>query len=211
MIQLWQSVLSVVIPGVILAVIKRQLDWRGPRLVYYISGVLSQRIPVPAQSAPASPQAVGVQQTQPVSLNAYTLTIRNTGNTPARNIDISHPIWPLHHQVSPLLQYNIVPFEGQGPRLIRIHSLGPKESVSISYVYGAIQATRAEDILEYVRSEDGPAQQIGVILNQVYPKWFHQLVLLLCSLGLIFIGVIIWWLFPPLLQGIQWLVNFPRS
>ncbi len=29
MIQLWQSVLSVVITGVILAVIKRQLDWRG--------------------------------------------------------------------------------------------------------------------------------------------------------------------------------------
>src|SRR3989338_5206699 len=199
----FQWLFSIVIPDFI----RRKINHRGPKLVYYSSEIITHRI-VPTPPAQDGNQQVAAIPPQPLWLNSLVITIRNNGNSSARNIEVSHPQAPQHFQLTPAIQHTVQRSDDGRRMTIRIPSIGPNETIAISYLFGPI--ANWNDLLEYVRSEDGLAEKINMILNRVFPNWFNIMILGFCLLGLVFLGIIIWWLYPPLVQAINWLIHFPR-
>ena len=203
-----QWLISIIIPVIITEFIRREINHRGPKLVYYSSEIITHRIMMP-RPATGDVQQQSVPSTlQPIWLNSVVLTIRNNGNSTAKNIEVSHPQAPEHYQLTPAIQHTIEPSDDSRRMTIRIPSLGSRETVAISYLFGPV--ANWNDLLEYVRSEDGLAKKINVILNRVFPNSFNVMVLSFCLLGLVFLGVILWWLYPPVVYTINWLIHFPR-
>lgn len=190
-----QIILSVIIPGLILAFIQRRIDRKGPRLVYYVSAATWFTDIFPQQQAPRR------------DLHVITIAIRNNGNQVARNIDISHFRWPMHFQVVPFITHQIMP-DPTNPRVIRLISLNPGETIWISYLFD--QIINPDNFIEYVRSEEVMANRTYMILNPIFPTRLIKLLWALIMLGLIFVGITIWWLYPPISHTIIWLVSFPR-
>lgn len=203
-----QWVVTIIVPVVITELIRREINHRGPKLVYYSSQVITHRLVIPRPPNPDNQQQ-NLQPAQPIWLNSFVMTLRNNGNSIARNIEISHPQAPQHFQLTPAIQHTVEKADDDRRMTIRIPSIGPKETVAISYLFGPV--ANWSDLLEYVRSEDGTAKKINVILNRVFPRWFNVMVLGFCLLGLVFLGVIIWWLYPPMAQIMKWLIQYPRS
>ncbi len=192
-----QILLSVVIPGLILGYVNKCLNSRGPRLLYFVSAATWF-------TNIQSQQQGGPQQ----NLHVVTIAIRNNGNAVARRIDISHFQWPVYFQIVPFISHQVINDQNNRPRVIRLDSLNPGETVWISYVFGVLIDTNA--FIEYVRSEEVAGSQTRMLLNPVVsPRLVKVLgVLILC--GLIFIGTAIWWLYPPAMEGVRELIKFPR-
>lgn len=190
-----QIILSVVVPGLILAFIQRRINQRGPRLVYYVSAA--------TWFTDIFPQQQGSNR----DLHVITIAIRNNGNQVARNIDISHFRWPMHFQVVPFVAHQVLP-DLTNPRVIRLISLNPGETIWISYLFA--QIINPDNFIEYVRSEEVMANRTFMILNPIFPQRVIKLLWLLIILGLIFVGVIIWWFYPPFVSAVSWIIKFPR-
>lgn len=178
------GIFSVLIPGVILILIKNRLNLRRARLIYYISSVSDFIL---------APQEVGQK---PLPIFTHLITIKNNGNKAVENVDICHFFLPKDFRVTPSLEYEIV-----NEKIIRFKSLGPKESVTISYVYFTMLLPH--QIHEYVRSKDGYAKYVSMILNPVFPKWFNILAIVLMCLGLVLIGFFIWWITSLVIHAIK--------
>lgn len=194
-----QTILSVIIPGLILAYLTKRLNQQGPKLVYYVSAAtwFTNIFPQP--------------QTPPRNLHVITIAIRNNGNQVAKNVDISH-LWPsLHFQVVPFIQHEIVknPSGANIPWVLRLASLNPGETTWISYLFDGI--VNQETFIEYVRSEEVLANRTNMILNPIFPASLNKFLAVLLILGIIFIGFIIWWAYPPLAHTVQWLISYPRG
>ena len=205
-----KGLLAFLIPYIILELIRREINYKGPKLVYYLSQITTHAVPVPQQAQ--SPSVTGnspAPSVQTFWLNSYVLTIRNNGNVAAHEIEISHPQWPHHFEIRPLIRHEIGVRPNGQRRWIRIPSLAPKETVSISYLFGPVQ--NWADLLEYVRSEEGIATKLEMNLNRVFPMWLNWTFLFFSILGLIFLGVIIWWLYPPLTYLLERVIKFPRG
>lgn len=192
-----QVVISVLVPGIILALLSKRLSQKGPKLVYYISAATWFSNIQPAQP--------GGQQQQ---LHVVTIAIRNNGNAVAKKIDISHFQWPFHFQIVPFISNSVINDSSNRPRVIRLDSLNPSETVWISYVFNFIVDTNA--FIEYVRSEEVNGSQTRVLLNPIVSPRLVKVLLVLLVFGLIFIGLAIWWLYLPISSCIQWLLKFPR-
>ncbi len=203
-----KGLFAVLVPSIIVELIRREINHQGPRLVYYLSEITTHAIPqnpppqaIQSSSSPSTPQTI--------FLNSYVLTVRNNGNIAAHNIEISHPQWPHHFEIRPFVRHEVVQGPNGQSRWIQIPSLAPKETISISYLFGPV--ANWANLLEYVRSEEGVASKLDMNLNRVFPMWFNGMVWGFCFLGLIFLGVIIWWLYPPIVHFIGVLINFPRG
>ncbi|MBF0594597.1 MAG: hypothetical protein HQL22_06485 [Candidatus Omnitrophica bacterium] len=203
-----QWLVSIVIPVIITEFIRRQINHRGPKLIYYSGEVITHRI-LPKVNQGDVQQSQNIPAPQPVWLNSLIITIRNNGNTAAKNVEVSHPQAPEHYQLAPAIQHTVVRSDDGRRMTIQIPSIAPKETVAISYLFGTI--ANWNDVLEYVRSDEGHAEKINVILNRVFSMWFNIMVLGFCLLGIVFLGVIIWWLYLPAVFGIKWLIHFPRG
>lgn len=190
-------IFSVLIPGIILAIIQKKINSDGVKLNYYISSASQFNIPFTDEG--------GNQKFN--NLYIHTLTFRNNGNKTAHNIDISHFIWPLYHQVSPFVPNEIISDPTTNfKKIIRFQTLGPGEAVSISYIYPT--PVLPYQCIEYVRSSEGPAALMPVILNRAFPNWFNTVVLILCFLGLVCIGLFVWRFMPILLYVLKWTISF---
>jgi len=194
---IFQSVLTIVIPGIILAIIERKINKKGPNLLYYVSAA--------TWFTNIAPQQAGGQAQ---NLHIITIAIRNSGTQVAKKIDISHFLLPLHFQVVPYLVSDTVPPNSTSPKVIKLNSLNPGEIVWISYVFN--QIVNPDTFIEYVRSEEVRGTRSNMILNPVLSPNFLRFLWVLLILGIIFIGVLIWWLYPPLIQCIKWIISFPR-
>lgn len=204
-----QGLFAFLIPYIILELIRREINYKGPKLVYYLSQITTHAIPAPQPAQPTTEQGMPpARPIQTIWLNSYVLTIRNNGNVAAHAIEISHPQWPHHFEIRPLVRHEIVEGPSGQRRWIRIPSLAPKETASISYLFGPVQ--NWADLLEYVRSEEGVAAKLEMNLNRVFPVWLNWMFLIFSVLGLIFLGVIIWWLYPPLVHFLEFVIKFPR-
>lgn len=193
----FQILLSVMIPGIILALIQQKLANRGPRLLYYVSAATWFTNIQPQQQG-------GPQQ----SLHVVTIAIRNNGNQVARRIDISHFQWPMHFQIVPFIAHQVINDPSGRPRVIRLDSLNPGETVWISYVFNSIIDTNT--FIEYVRSEEVIGTQTRMLLNPIMSPRLAKFLVGLVFCGIIFIGIAIWWLYPPIAGGLRLLIKFPR-
>ena len=205
-----KSLLTFLIPYIILELIRREINYKGPKLVYYLSQITTHALPAPQQNQAAVDEtSTPAVVPQTIWINSYVLTIRNNGNVAAHNIEISHPQWPHHFEMRPLVRHETMTGPNGQKRWIHIPSLAPKETVSISYLFGPVQ--NWADLLEYVRSEEGVATKLEMNLNRVFPTWLNWMLLIFSILGLIFLGVIIWWLYPPVVNLIELLIKYPRG
>lgn len=203
-----KGLLAFLIPYVILELIRREINHKGPKLVYYLSPITTHAVPS-VQTPPSAASNPPVPAPQTIWLNSYVLTIRNNGNVAAHDIEISHPQWPHHFEIRPLVRHETVPGPNGQRRWIRIPALAPKETVSISYLFGPVQ--NWGDLLEYVRSEEGVATKLEMNFTRVFPMWLNWIFLIFSVLGLVFLGVIIWWLYPPLAHFVEILIKYPRA
>lgn len=188
---------SVLIPGIILAIIQKRINSDGVKLNYYVSNASQFNIPFTDEG--------GQQKFN--NLYIHTLTFRNNGKLTAHDIDISHFIWPMYHQVSPFVPNEIISDPTTNfKKIIRFKTLGPGEAISISYIYPT--PVLPYQCIEYVRSSEGPAALVPMILNRAFPNWFNMVVLILCLLGLVCIGLFVWKFMPIFLYASKWIINF---
>jgi hypothetical protein len=113
-----------------------------------------------------------------VVLQTNALTVQNTGRRPAEDVQILHKLRPDFFQVSPSLQY----FESETPageHVITVPHLGPSEYFTIQLL-----SYKTVPQLLSIRCKDGPAVQIPIMLQRVYPRWFNASAGLLLVLGL---------------------------
>jgi hypothetical protein len=61
-----------------------------------------------------------------------------------------------------------------------------------------------------VRSEEMVASRTNMILNPIFPPRLAKFLGILLIFGLVFIGISIWWLYPPITQCVNWIIKFPR-
>jgi len=182
---------SIIIPGIIIGWVKIKLDWKGSRLSYYVSNIADFIV---KSSDP---------EKQDTKIYTHSINIKNNGNVSAEQVDVSHRLLPLDYHITPCLEHEIL-----NNRVVRFKNISPGEIVTISYLY--FSSLTPHQIHEYVRSKDGYARHVGMILNPIYPRWFNILILGFMILGLIFLGMFIWWIMPVIIHGIKYVVNFPR-
>lgn len=139
-----------------------------PKLLYWIPGTFTFELKEPK-----------------LAIRTDSVTIQNDGRKPATNIEIVHKERPDHFQFSTAISYS-EETTPSGEHIIKVPSLGPKEHVNIQL----LGHTKIPVLLN-VRSAEGPAQNIQVHLQRIFPKWVYVFVGALMLLGF---GFGVYWL-----------------
>jgi hypothetical protein len=106
----------------------------------------------------------------PIHVHTHAVVLRNVGRQPATNVRLHHHTLPdfsirpsINCQTEDLLD---------GTRDIIIPKLVPGEEVTVSYLY--FPPLTAADINAGIKSDQGFARQIPVLLQRQYPGWFNR-------------------------------------
>ena len=118
---------------------------------------------------------------QPVQVNTHSVVLKNTGRRSATNVRLSHNVLP-DFSIWPALGYRVEDLPG-GSREIVIPTLVPREEVTVSYLY--FPPLTADQINAGIKSEQGFARTIPVLLQRQYPQWFN-----LTAAGFILVGIV---------------------
>ena len=134
-----------------------------------------------------------------LELQTDTITIQNIGRAAARNVEIVFGRKPDHFQIQPSVVHQTELLDN-GHFAIKIPSLGPKELVTLGiFSYENIPEPQS------LRSDDGPAQVVPILLQRAAPKFLIWTLIVLSLIGL---GTIAFGLFElgkwalPLLGGL---------
>ncbi|MGH8556214.1 MAG: hypothetical protein ACRESZ_01890 [Methylococcales bacterium] len=167
MIIQWQVVATIAAPLIALFVgiwANRRVESR-PALISYFGHVSSFRYTPPGG--------------QLVIIHTHAVILRNTGRRSATNVRLSHRILP-DFNIWPAVMHHIedVP---SGGRDIVIPTLVPGEQVTLSYLY--FPPHTVADVNAGIKHDGGFAQQIPVLLQRQYSRWFNITEGLLMLLG----------------------------
>jgi hypothetical protein len=146
-------------------IVTRALE-RRPRLITYYGHVSSFKSEAPEG---------------PVQLHTHDVVVRNSGGRTASNVRLGHFQLP-DFQVNPSLDYQILDLP-DGSQEILFPKLVPGEQVVVSYLY--FPPTTWNQVNAYVKSDEGLAKVIPVLLQQQFPTWITGGFLALCLVGLI--------------------------
>jgi hypothetical protein len=118
---------------------------------------------------------------QPTHVHTHSVVLRNTGRRSATNIRLHHltlpsfNIWPtVVHHVETL---------PDGSQDIVIPTLVPGEEITISYLY--FPPIVVGQVNAGIKSDQGFANQITVLLQRQFPLWFNRTVLAFLLMGLV--------------------------
>ncbi len=165
----WNAVATIAAPVIALFVgvwVNRRFENR-PVLISYFSHVSTFRYTPPGG--------------EPVQVNTHSVVLRNTGRQRATNVRLHHAnltdfnIWPaVVHNIEAL---------PNGSKDIVIPTLVPGEEITVSYLY--FPPVIAGQVNAGIKSDQGFANQITVLLQRQYPPWFNRTVVALFLLGII--------------------------
>ncbi len=109
----------------------------------------------------------------------HAVIVRNTGRKPATNVRLGHNILP-NFQMYPLVRYEVSDLPDGGKEIV-IPTLVPKEQISISYLYNP--PTTWNQVNTHIKSDEGFAKVIPVLLAQQFPKWSIRVIYSLLLIG----------------------------
>lgn len=114
----------------------------------------------------------------------HAITIQNIGRKTAEFVEVVHKNRPDNFALQPSLDFteSTIP---TGEHVIRVKSIGPKETFTIQMLS---YATLPE--LQYIRPEAGHAQNIAIQPQRIFPKWLNSAVTIAMVTGA---GFIVYW------------------
>jgi hypothetical protein len=116
-----------------------------------------------------------------IGVNTHSVVLRNAGRRAATNVRLHHTILP-DFNIWPPVQYQIEELPDGGKDIV-IPALVPSESITISYLY--FPPVTYAQVNAGIKSDQGFAQQVPVLLQRVYPRWANMLAAAVALIGLI--------------------------
>ncbi len=130
-------------------------------------------------------------QGEPFQINTHTVVLKNTGRMAATNVRLRHMVLP-EFNIWPEVVHNVESLKN-GNKEIVIPILVPNEEITISYMY--FPPLTVNQINATIKSDQGFAQQISVLLQRQMPRWFNWIVAVLTLMGLV---TVVYFLFQML-------------
>jgi hypothetical protein len=166
----WHAVINIAMPIITLFIgawVNRRFENR-PILISYYGHVSAFRT-----AQPGGPQ---------LFVNTHSVVLRNTGRRSATNVRLRHNVLP-EFTIWPALQHHVEDLPNNSGREVVIPTLVPGEEVTVSYLY--FPPLLFNEINSGIRSDQGFAREIRVLLQRQYPHWFNASVVMLMLVGLI--------------------------
>lgn len=116
---------------------------------------------------------------QPLQVNTHQVVLRNAGRRAATNVRVTHAVLP-HFRIWPAVMYNIQALPNSMQDVV-FPVLVPGEQVTISYLY--FPPLTFDQVHAGIKSDQGFAQAIPVLLQRQYPRWINNLVRALMIMG----------------------------
>ena len=127
---------------------------------------------------------------QLIDVLTHSVVLRNAGRRSATNVQITHNELP-DFNVWPKIAYSTEELPEGGTDIL-IPTLVPGEQITISYLY--FPPTTVERINSGIKSDQGFAKTIPVLLEQQYGKWFSISVAVLLLAGIIAVLYVMFYL-----------------
>ncbi len=118
---------------------------------------------------------------QPIHVHTHAVVLRNAGRRSATNVRLHHSTLP-NFNIWPSVVYRTENLP-DGTQDILIPTLVPGEEIVVSYLY--FPPLTAAGINAGIKSDQGFARAIPVLLQRQYPKWMNRLVAVLLLIGVI--------------------------
>jgi hypothetical protein len=115
-----------------------------------------------------------------VDIYTHSVVLRNAGRKSANNVRLKHTTLP-DFQIVPPVVHSMVDL-ADGAKEILIPTMVPSEQLTISYLY--FPPLTYANVNAGIKSDEGFATQIPVLLQRQYPKWMSRLSVVLVLLGL---------------------------
>ncbi|MCC7406463.1 MAG: hypothetical protein IT442_00220 [Phycisphaeraceae bacterium] len=147
----------------------------------WINRLFAERPKIVTYLAHSSGITVRAQNGQNFVVHVHTIVLKNMGRKPANNLRMGHYTLPAF-SVSPDIQYQENDLPG-GSKEILFPSVGPKEQITVSYLY--YPPTTWREIHSYVKTDEGPAKVLTVYPSVQYPRWILNIIRGLLALGCI--------------------------
>jgi hypothetical protein len=113
------------------------------------------------------------------AIYTHSVVIHNAGKKTATNVRLRHNNLP-SFQIYPSVDYKVVELP-DGAKEIVIPTLVPKEQVTVSYLY--LPPLTYSQVNAGIKSDEGLAREIPVLLQRQYPRWFNLTILALLFAG----------------------------
>lgn len=165
----WNAIATIAAPVIALFVgvwVNRRFESR-PVLISYFGHISAIRTTPP--------------NSESVQVHTHAVVLRNVGRQSATNVRLHHHTLP-DFSIWPSIDYRTEDLP-DGTKDIVIPTLVPGEEVTVSYLY--FPPLTAANINAGVKSDQGFARQIPVLLQRQYPVWFNRTVQ-----GLLILGVV---------------------
>ena len=170
----WRAVATIAAPIIALFLgvwVNRRFESR-PILISYFGHVSAFRAVPPAG--------------QPVFVNTHAVVLRNAGRRSATNVRLRHNVLP-DFNIWPPLQHHVEDLP-DGGREIVIPTLIPGEEVTISYLY--FPPLTVAQVNAGIKSDQGFAHPIAVLLQRQNPKWFNLSAAALMVMGVVAVAYV---------------------
>ncbi len=155
------------IVGGVLAKIFSDLVEKRPRLVCFYGHSNGVNLPQ-RENSPS------------LRVHTHSLVVANQGWKAATNVRLGHAQLP-DFEIFPDIQYSTTTLPG-GTREIIVPTVGPKEQITVTYLYFA--PVTWDKINIYVKSDAGLAKVLRVLPAAQWPKWVNY-----CVWGLVLVGL----------------------
>ena len=172
----WHAVATIASPVIGLFVgvwVNRRFESR-PILISYFSHVSAFRYTPPGG--------------QPSQVNTHSVVLRNAGRKSATNIRLHHALLP-EFNIWPIVVHNVETLR-DGSQDIVIPTLVPGEEITVSYLY--FPPVIVGQVNAGVKCDQGFANQITVLLQRQYPRWFNRTVIALFLVGVVTVAYLIY-------------------
>lgn len=125
---------------------------------------------------------------QPLQVHTHSVVLRNAGRKSATNVRLHHTNLP-DFNIWPSVIYNIDTLP-DGSKDIVIPTLVPGEEITVSYLY--FPPVIAAQVNAGVKCDQGIANQITVLLQRQFPRWFNRTVIALLLVGIVTVLYIVY-------------------